>query len=110
VLGTVLAGGTAYVVSKNTAPVYRATTTLLISQSRTPAALDYTAILTSERLAKTYAELLTKRPVLEEAARRLGLEHRPPPIAVKIHWRELAQICSDCQVPGASLLAMPLGA
>lgn len=74
VLGTLLAGGTAYVVSKNTTPIYRATTTLLISQARTPAALDYTAILTSERLAKTYAELLTKRPVLEEVAKRLGLE------------------------------------
>jgi non-specific protein-tyrosine kinase len=74
VLGTVLAGGTAYVVSKNTTPIYRATTTLLISQARNPAALDYTAILTSERLAKTYTELLTKRPVLEEVAKRLGLE------------------------------------
>ena len=47
VLGTVLAGGTAYVVSKNTTPIYRATTILLISQARNPAALDYTAILTS---------------------------------------------------------------
>jgi non-specific protein-tyrosine kinase len=70
----VLAGGTAYVVSKNTTPVYRATTTLLISQARTPAAADYTSLLTSERLAKTYAELLTKRPALEEVAKRLGLE------------------------------------
>jgi len=74
VLGTVLAGGTAYVVSKNTTPVYQASTTLLISQARNPTSPDYTAILTSERLAKTYAELLTKRPVLEEVARRLGLE------------------------------------
>jgi len=74
VLGTVLAGGTAYVVSKNTTPVYQASTTLLISQARNPTSPDYTSILTSERLAKTYAELLTKRPVLEEVARRLGLE------------------------------------
>ena len=74
VLGTVLAGGTAYVVSKNTTPIYQASTILLISQARTPAAIDVSALDTSARLAKTYAERFTKRPVLEEVAKRLGLE------------------------------------
>jgi len=74
VLGTVLAGGTAYVVSRNMTPIYRASTTLLINQARNPAVTDYTSLLTSERLAKTYAELLTKRPVLEEVAKRLEVE------------------------------------
>jgi len=55
-------------------PIYRASTTLLINQARNPAVTDYTSLLTSERLAKTYAELLTKRPVLEEVANRLGVE------------------------------------
>jgi len=73
-LGMVLAGGTAFVVSRNMTPIYRASTTLLISQARTPSMTDYTALLTSERLARTYAQLLTKRPVLEEVANRLGLE------------------------------------
>jgi len=74
VLGTALAGGTAYVVSKHTTPVYRATATLLINEQRNPAVVDYTALMTSERLARTYAERLTKRPVLEEVAHELGLE------------------------------------
>jgi len=74
VLGTLLAGGAAYVVSHNMTPIYRASTTLLINQARSPATTDYTSLLTSERLAKTYAELLTKRPVLEEVASRLGLD------------------------------------
>ena len=74
VLGTVLAGGTAFVVSRNMTPIYRASTTLLIHQARNPTATDYSSILTSERLAKTYAKLLTKRPILEEVANRLGLE------------------------------------
>ncbi len=73
VLGTVLAGGTAYVVSKRMTPIYRATTTLLINEQRNPAVLDWTALQTSERLARTYAERFTKRPVLEEVARELGL-------------------------------------
>lgn len=76
VLGTLLAGGTAYLVSLNTTPIYRASTTLLINQARNPAVTDYTSLLTSERLAKTYAELLTKRPVLEEVASKLGVETR----------------------------------
>ncbi len=74
VLGTLLAGGTAYLVSRNMTPIYRASTTLLINQARNPAITDYTSLMTSERLAKTYAELLTKRPVLEEVAKRLGVE------------------------------------
>lgn len=74
VLGTLLAGGTAYLVSRNMTPIYRASTTLLINQARNPALTDYTSLITSERLAKTYAELLTKRPVLEEVAERLGVE------------------------------------
>lgn len=72
-LGTLLAGSTAYVVSRNMIPIYRASTTLLINQARNPAVTDYSSILTSERLAKTYVELLTKRPILEEVASRLGL-------------------------------------
>jgi capsular exopolysaccharide synthesis family protein len=73
VLGTLLAGGTAYLVSRNMTPIYRASTTLLINQARNPAITDYTSLITSERLAKTYAELFTKRPVLEEVANRLGV-------------------------------------
>ena len=74
VLGTLLAGVTAFLMSRNMTPIYRASTTLLINQARNPAITDYTSLLTSERLAKTYAELLTKRPVLEEVANRLGVE------------------------------------
>ena len=74
VLGTVLAGGMAFVVSRNMTPIYRASTTLLINQARSPSVIDYNVLQTSERLAKTYAERLTKRPVLEEVAARLGLE------------------------------------
>ena len=73
-LGTLLAGGTAYLVSRNMTPIYRASTTLLINQARSHGVTDYTSLITSERLAKTYAELLTKRPVRQEVARRLGLE------------------------------------
>ncbi len=70
-LSTALAAGTAYMVSLHTIPVYQASTTLLVNEAK-DVVNDYTAILTSERLARTYAELLRKRPVLEEAINRLG--------------------------------------
>ncbi len=73
-LGTVLAAVSAYVTSKLTTPVYSASATLLINQAPNDKATDYTSILTSERLARTYSELLKQRPVLEETISSLGLD------------------------------------
>jgi non-specific protein-tyrosine kinase len=53
-------------------PIYRASTTLLINQTQTPGVIAYNDILTSERLTKTYSELVTKRPVLEEVISLVG--------------------------------------
>ena len=72
VLGTVLAAGSAYVFSKRSVPVYQASSTLLVDQSK-QVTTDYTSIMTSERLTQTYAEWLRKRPVLDETIRRLNL-------------------------------------
>lgn len=73
-LAAVLAGGTSYLVSSRTMPTYRASVTLLVNQAVDPSITDYTSILTSERLAKTYAQLLTSRRVLEQVIENLGLE------------------------------------
>jgi capsular exopolysaccharide synthesis family protein len=74
-LATILAGGAAYITSQLQDPVFQATTTLLINEATSSAQTsDYTAILTSERLARTYSEMLTKRPVLTEVVEILGLE------------------------------------
>ena len=73
VLGTLVAGVTAFVVSRRMTPVYEASVTLLIQQANNPS-LTYSDILGSERLARTYAELLKKQMILEAAAGRLGLE------------------------------------
>jgi capsular exopolysaccharide synthesis family protein len=74
VLAAVLAAASAYVVSKRMTPVYRASTSLLINEAPANKATDYTSLVTSERLARTYAELMTKRPVLEAIIDQLGLE------------------------------------
>jgi capsular exopolysaccharide synthesis family protein len=74
IVSTLVAAGVGFQVSEMLSPVYRATTSLLVRVGGS--ADDYTAILISERLAVTYKELLTKRPVIEAAAQTLGLDPR----------------------------------
>lgn len=73
-LCTVVAAVAAYVVSKNSTPIYQASTKLLVNQSSSNQAnLAYQDILMSQQLARTYANLLADRPVVEATAQRLGL-------------------------------------
>ena len=78
VLSMLLAGASAFIVSRLTIPTYEASATLLIDQapanSMSP---DYNSLLASERLARTYAETIRKRPVLEAAIANLRLSITP---------------------------------
>ena len=74
VLVTLLAATGAYVISRQTTPVYEASTTLLIDQAPASQTSDSASIAASQRLARTYTELLTKRPVIDETLLLLGLE------------------------------------
>jgi polysaccharide biosynthesis transport protein len=75
-LGTTVAAGIAYYLTHNEAPVYRASTTLLVNQPGSVLTGDtYSSILGSERLTRTYAELVRKRPVLETVNSRLSLPY-----------------------------------
>lgn len=82
VLGTVLAGGASYFVSKRTTPVYQANTLMMVSQAKAAAVMDpNTVSYGSDRLAATYAELLRRQPVLEEVVANLGLSVSPKSLA-----------------------------
>lgn len=63
-LGLALGGGSAYGISLRMTPIYQASATLLVNETQTPGVVAYNDILTSERLTKTYRELITRRPVL----------------------------------------------
>ena len=76
ILCAVLAGAAAFFVSRAMTPVYQATTTLLINQAPDSRSSDYTDLLTSERLASTYSEMLTQRPVLSAVIASLELDMR----------------------------------
>jgi capsular exopolysaccharide synthesis family protein len=75
ILCAMAAGGVAYVVSKNSAPIYQASAKLLVNQASSASQLSpgYTDILSSQQLARTYANLLDDGPVVEGMAQRLGL-------------------------------------
>jgi non-specific protein-tyrosine kinase len=65
-LVTLAAGISAYFISRRLTPVYQATARVLVNEAPNSRSTDYASVLTSERLARTYAELLVARPVLEQ--------------------------------------------
>lgn len=71
-LATLGAAIVALVISILTKPVYAATATVLINQAPHGDLTDPNALVSGQRLAQTYVELLTKRPVLEEALQSTG--------------------------------------
>ena len=75
ILLTVVAGVAAFVINlRTTEPIYRVTSTLMI-EAPPSITSEYAAIVTSERLATTYAKLLTSKPILSSVAERLGVSN-----------------------------------
>jgi non-specific protein-tyrosine kinase len=70
-LGPIVAGAVGYVFVGEVAPVYQANITMIVERGTTSGTAidDPTG---SEALARTYAEALKTRPVLEAAAQRVG--------------------------------------
>ncbi|MBL6983195.1 MAG: polysaccharide biosynthesis tyrosine autokinase [Anaerolineales bacterium] len=73
-LAAMLAGSAAYFTSLQMTPVYEASSTMMIIEApATQASEAYTAVLTSQRLTQTYAEMIIKKPVLNEVIDRMDL-------------------------------------
>ncbi len=81
ILGTAVAGGVAYTVSRSQAPVYRATSTLLVIEGNNGSDNAYSSLLTSERLAQSYAVRLENHDVLAETIENLHLNMTPEALA-----------------------------
>lgn len=73
ILATALAGGSSWYVSNAQPRVYRASAMLLVNQAQDARGLDYSSVLMSEKLTRTYAELIKKGPVLSATIQKLGL-------------------------------------
>jgi non-specific protein-tyrosine kinase len=73
IVGTALAGITAFVVSTSQPKVYEAEATMIVGQSLTAVNPDSNQLLVSQRLSSTYAELALTPPVLDRVIKSLGL-------------------------------------
>jgi non-specific protein-tyrosine kinase len=74
VLCALAGGAAAYLLSLTMTPTYQAAAKVIINEARTPSATNYNDILASERVARTYADLMKRQSVMDEAFVRLGLD------------------------------------
>lgn len=83
-LTTLLAAVSAYVVSARQTPIYQASARMLVTPGSSSApTVTYTDILMSERLSRTYAQILTARPVLQATLDQVGLVGMTPDALAK---------------------------
>lgn len=81
-----LLGSVAYALSSRQTPFYEATTTLMVNQVRPElAAPSIDALRARDRIALTYAVLLSRRPILEETIANLNLNTSPGLLASRIN-------------------------
>ncbi len=74
ILGAIVAGGVVYFISSNMTPVYAAQSRYLIDEAPGSSnSNEYSKILTEQKLAQTYVEIATARPILEETIVQLDL-------------------------------------
>lgn len=85
VICPILAALAAGIVSLALPPVYEAQVVMLVRPSQPLASSDPTAAaLTSDQISRTYASLMTERPLLESVKADLGLTTKATDIAKKI--------------------------
>lgn len=73
ILCTVVAGIGGYVFSILSVPIYQASSTILIDQARN-SGTSYQDLLSSERIARTYAELMQRETTMEKVAARFNVD------------------------------------
>jgi capsular exopolysaccharide synthesis family protein len=77
VIAGMLAGVTAMFVSMHTTPIYETSTRLLVSDPPAMRSIDYSGIVSSQTMTRTYAEMLEERPVLQGVIEQLALPTTP---------------------------------
>lgn len=107
VLTSLTGGLTAYLVSNAVTPTYRATTTLLVVQQQESGAVGLADLQASERLANTFTQLVTVRPVLESAIARGGLSLTPDELDQRLSvtsppTTQLLEITAEASNPEAA--------
>lgn len=95
-LSGVIAGGAAYIVTRDQKPAYEASTTMIVGRSLEEGSiLDPREVQSNELLAQTYADIARLQPVLQGVVDELGLE---------IGWRTLRERVRANPVESTQLL------
>lgn len=97
----IVGAGFGYGLSQRQERVYQATTSVIVGQSIQATQLDTRDILTSERLALTYADITRRQPVLEATIEALGLDYS---------WNSLQRRVSVKLIPNTQLLEISVEA
>src|SRR5438552_1777248 len=80
-LGAALGAGAGGGLSMLLPPVYQAQATILLNQTANPSGPRLDDLLTADRLGKTYADLILRRDVLNQAIKELNLSLTPEELA-----------------------------
>ena len=92
VLCTMLGGGAAYLVSTQLPPTYQSAALLMIGSSLEVVNPTTGELATSEKLAQTYAELVTTRPIMEATMLALDLPAKPEVSVTLVRNTQLLRI------------------
>jgi len=70
-----------YFISKSLTPYYASSATALVNQAPATQTTDYSSVMMSERLAKTYAQMMVKGSVLDQVIKQLNLTYTEKDLA-----------------------------
>lgn len=86
-LGLLLTAGSTYFISESITPIYAATVTLQVNQVQEIGIPGYSDLLASERLTRTYSELIRQRTVLDPVIQELDLNQVYDALAQQVSVR-----------------------
>jgi capsular exopolysaccharide synthesis family protein len=84
VVSVLLSATAAFLISGLLPRVYEAKATMIVGQSLSAVSPDYNQILVSQRLSTTYANVATKRPILDLLIQQLGLNETADELAKRV--------------------------
>lgn len=113
ILLAVLAGGTAYYVSKRQTPRYQSSALVMINGAPGLQQTNiYSGLGVAQQLGATYAKVMTTQPVLASVAKKLGYPMFPPTASAQVSFDQssglLTVSVSDIDPVRAALIANTL--
>lgn len=98
-----------YFISKSMTPYYSASATALVNQAPATQTIDNSSVMMSERLAKTYAQMMSKGSVLDQVIEQLNLTYTEKELAgmleiTTITNTQLIEVKAEAPDPNLSAL------